>query len=40
MVTGTLMAGQIAGLIRSEESCRDIVQGIVRECNEVIGEYR
>ena len=40
VVTGTLMAGQIAGLIRSEESCRDIVQGIVRECNEVIGEYR
>ena len=40
VVTGPLMAGQIAGLIRSEESCRDIVQGIVRECNEVIGEYR
>ena len=40
VVTGTLMAGQIAGLIRSEESCRNIVQGIVRECNEVIGEYR
>ncbi|HCS00483.1 MAG TPA: enoyl-[acyl-carrier-protein] reductase FabK [Lachnospiraceae bacterium] len=40
VVTGTLMAGQIAGLIKSEESCRDIVQGIVRECNEVIGEYR
>ncbi len=40
VVTGTLMAGQIAGLIKKEESCRDIVQGIVRECNEVIGEYR
>ncbi|MBR4574308.1 MAG: enoyl-[Lachnospiraceae bacterium] len=40
VVTGTLMAGQIAGLIKEEESCRDIVQGIVRECNEVIGEYR
>ncbi|MBQ1881428.1 MAG: enoyl-[Lachnospiraceae bacterium] len=40
VVTGTLMAGQIAGLIKSEESCRDIVQGIVLECNEVIGEYR
>lgn len=40
VVTGTLMAGQIAGLIKSEESCRNIVQGIVRECNEVIGEYR
>lgn len=40
VVTGTLMAGQIAGLIKREESCRDIVQGIVRECKEVIGEYR
>ncbi|MBQ9444481.1 MAG: enoyl-[Lachnospiraceae bacterium] len=40
VVTGTLMAGQIAGLIKKEESCRDIVQGIVRECKEVIGEYR
>ncbi|MBR1914674.1 MAG: enoyl-[Lachnospiraceae bacterium] len=40
VVTGTLMAGQIAGLIKSEESCRDIVEGIVRECDEVIGEYR
>ena len=38
--TGTLMAGQIAGLIKSEESCRDIVQGIVRDCEKVIGEYR
>jgi enoyl-[acyl-carrier protein] reductase II len=40
VVTGTLMAGQIAGLIKKEESCKEIVQGIVRECNEVIGEYR
>ncbi len=40
VMTGTLMAGQIAGLIKSEESCRDIVEGIVRECDEVIGEYR
>ncbi len=40
VVTGTLMAGQIAGLIKSEESCKDIVQGIVSECERVIGEYR
>ena len=40
VVSGTLMAGQIAGLIKSEESCKDIVQGIVRECEEVIGRYR
>ncbi|MBQ7583482.1 MAG: enoyl-[Lachnospiraceae bacterium] len=40
VVTGTLMAGQIAGLIKSEESCSDIVQGIVSECEKVIGRYR
>ena len=36
VVSGTLMAGQIAGLIKSEESCKDIVQGIVRECRELL----
>lgn len=40
VVSGTLMAGQIAGLIKSEESCRDIVEGIVRECREVIERTR
>ena len=40
VVTGTLMAGQIAGLIKSEESCKDIVQGIVSECREVIGNLK
>lgn len=36
VVSGTLMAGQIAGLIKSEESCKDIVQGIVNECRELL----
>ena len=31
VVNGTLMAGQIAGLIKSEESCADIIKGIVNE---------
>ncbi len=34
---GTLMAGQIAGLIKSEESCSDIVSGIVREAMRLMG---
>lgn len=40
VVTGTLMAGQIAGLIKSEESCSDIIKGIVSDCEKVIGEYK
>ena len=36
VVNGTLMAGQIAGLIKSEESCRDIVSGIVREAEQLL----
>ncbi len=36
VVSGTLMAGQIAGLIKSEESCKDIIQGIVCECRELL----
>ena len=40
VVTGTLMAGQIAGLIGKVESCSDIVQGIVRDAERIIKEYR
>ena len=40
VVTGTLMAGQIAGLIKSEESCSDIIKEIVSDCEKVIGEYK
>lgn len=36
VVNGTLMAGQIAGLIKSEESCEDIVKGIVREAEQLL----
>ncbi len=36
VVNGTLMAGQIAGLIKSEESCSDIVEGIVREAEQLL----
>ena len=37
VVNGTLMAGQIAGLIKSEESCADIVKGIVEEAERLLG---
>ena len=37
VVNGTLMAGQIAGLIKSEESCEDIVKGIVAEAEKLLG---
>ena len=36
VVNGTLMAGQIAGLIKSEESCSDIVAGIVKEAEQLL----
>lgn len=36
VVNGTLMAGQIAGLIKSEESCEDIVKGIAREAERLL----
>ena len=36
VVNGTLMAGQIAGLIKSEESCADIVSGIVRDAERLL----
>ena len=38
VVNGTLMAGQIAGLIKSEESCEDIVKGIVAEAERLLGK--
>ena len=36
VVNGTLMAGQIAGLIKSEESCADIVKGIVEDAEKLL----
>ena len=40
VVNGTLMAGQIAGLIKSVESCSDIVSGIVKEADALLGGVR
>ena len=34
--TGTLMAGQIAGLIKEEKSCKDIIEQIMKEASELL----
>ena len=34
--TGTLMAGQIAGLIKEEKSCKDIIETIMKEAYELL----
>jgi len=36
VVTGTVMAGQIAGLIKEEKSCKEIVEEIVSDCKTVL----
>lgn len=33
---GSVMAGQIAGLVKSEQTCREIVEELVRECCRLI----
>ena len=33
---GSIMAGQIAGLIREELSCREILEGITREAKRLL----
>ena len=34
--TGTLMAGQIAGLIKEEKTCKEIIESIMNEANELL----
>ena len=36
VVNGTVMAGQIAGLIKEEKSCKDILQGIMAQAQELL----
>lgn len=36
VVNGTLMAGQIAGLVKSEDSCEDIIQELVRDASKLL----
>lgn len=37
VVNGTVMAGQIAGLIKEERTCAEIVTGMVEECCRLLG---
>ena len=37
VVNGTLMAGQIAGLISEEKTCREIVEGVTAQAEELLG---
>lgn len=36
VTNGTVMAGQIAGMIRSVETCQDIMQGIVKQADQLL----
>ena len=40
VVNGTLMAGQIAGLISKEMTCREIVEGVTAQAEELLGLNR
>jgi enoyl-[acyl-carrier protein] reductase II len=40
VVTGSVMAGQIAGLISKEQSCYDIIQEIVKEAESLFSNFR
>lgn len=35
---GTLMAGQIAGLVKNKQSCKDIIEEIMSETKELLGD--
>ncbi len=37
---GTVMAGQVAGLIHEEKSCRDIIMDIMSEADKLIRDYK
>ena len=39
-VNGTLMAGQIAGLVKKEESCSEIIRDVTEGCRSVLGELQ
>ena len=37
-VHGSLMAGQIAGLVNKEQSCKEIIEDIMRQGKALLGE--
>ena len=38
MTDGTVMAGQIAGLVSKEQSCKEIIEEIISEVKELAGK--
>lgn len=38
VINGTLMAGQIAGLVKGEDSCEEIIREIMRDAEKLLGE--
>lgn len=40
VVNGTLMAGQIAGLVNKEQSCREIISEIMNQAEELLGNQK
>ncbi len=39
IINGSVMAGQIAGLISKEQSCKEIIEEVVKEAEELIGNF-
>ena len=37
MVGGAVMAGQIAGLIHEEKTCKEIIEGMMKEAEALLG---
>ena len=40
VVNGTLMAGQIAGLVNKEQSCKEIISEIMNQAEELLGNQK
>ena len=36
VVNGTIMAGQIAGLVKKEQTCAEMIQEIMKEAGELL----
>ena len=37
VVNGSVMAGQIAGMVKSKMSCKELIDKLIKETDEIIG---
>lgn len=37
VVNGSLMAGQIAGMVKKEQTCKEMIEEMMREAEELLG---